>query len=312
MQVKINVRYNTASGERICLLVGGKYWEMEAVVNGLWQVEMPSSAFSKTHIFTFCVMEGDRETRREWGRHTLRLSRDADMEIRSRWIDRPEDAPFYSQAFRDVIQGRRRDPEQKPEGNLVFCIPAVGVRPEHALAIAGTKGKTLKGWDKPMVMSDALFPNWSIDLEAKDVFEYKFLIVDRKTKAPVAWEEGPNHLFAEIPPKGMQLVLASEAPVIRQTPWRGAGTAIPVFSLRTEDSFGVGDFHDLKKMADWVASTGQNIIQLLPINDTTMTGTWTDSYPYNANSSFALHPQFLYLPALGIKVPFLPFRPCPM
>ena len=80
-----------------------------------------------------------------------------------------------------------------------------------------------------------------------------------------------------------------------------AGTAIPVFSLRTKDSFGVGEFHDLKLMADWAAATGQHIIQLLPINDTTMTRTWQDSYPYNANSSFALHPQFLHLPALGIK-----------
>ncbi len=80
-----------------------------------------------------------------------------------------------------------------------------------------------------------------------------------------------------------------------------AGTAIPVFSIRTEDSFGVGDFHDLKKMADWAAATGQHVLQLLPINDTTMTRTWMDSYPYNANSSFALHPQFLYLPALGVK-----------
>lgn len=83
--------------------------------------------------------------------------------------------------------------------------------------------------------------------------------------------------------------------------YRGAGTAIPVFSLRTEDDFGVGEFLDLKKMADWAAATGQSVIQLLPINDTTMTGTWMDSYPYNANSSFALHPQFLNLPAAGVR-----------
>lgn len=83
--------------------------------------------------------------------------------------------------------------------------------------------------------------------------------------------------------------------------YRGVGTAIPVFSLRTEDGFGVGEFLDLKKMADWAAITGQGVIQLLPINDTTMTNTWMDSYPYNANSSFALHPQFLNLPAAGVK-----------
>ncbi len=84
--------------------------------------------------------------------------------------------------------------------------------------------------------------------------------------------------------------------------WRGAGVAVPVFSLRSEESFGVGEFHDLMKLVDWAAATGQKLIQLLPINDTTMTGTWQDSYPYNANTTFALHPQFVHLPSAGVRV----------
>ncbi len=83
--------------------------------------------------------------------------------------------------------------------------------------------------------------------------------------------------------------------------WKCAGTAVPVFSLRTEDSFGTGDFHDLEKLVDWVAATGQRVIQLLPVNDTTMTGTWMDSYPYSANSIYALHPQYIYLPDMGVR-----------
>ena len=82
--------------------------------------------------------------------------------------------------------------------------------------------------------------------------------------------------------------------------WKAAGTAIPVFSLRSESGFGIGEFHDLKLLVDWAALTGQKIIQLLPVNDTTMTGTWEDSYPYNACSSFALHPQFIHLPDVGV------------
>ena len=82
--------------------------------------------------------------------------------------------------------------------------------------------------------------------------------------------------------------------------WRAAGTAVPVFSLRSEQGFGIGEFNDLKALVDWAAATGQKVIQLLPVNDTTMTGTWEDSYPYNANSSFALHPQFVHLPAAGV------------
>ena len=82
--------------------------------------------------------------------------------------------------------------------------------------------------------------------------------------------------------------------------WKAAGTAVPVFSLRSEKSFGVGEFNDLKLLVDWAAATAQKVIQLLPVNDTTMTGTWEDSYPYNANSSFALHPQFMHLPDAGV------------
>lgn len=82
--------------------------------------------------------------------------------------------------------------------------------------------------------------------------------------------------------------------------FRAAGVAIPVFSLRSVDDFGTGEFYDLKKMVDWAVKTGQKLIQLLPVNDTTMTGKWTDSYPYNANSTFALHPQFINLEAVGI------------
>ena len=84
-------------------------------------------------------------------------------------------------------------------------------------------------------------------------------------------------------------------------PWKGAGTVIPVFSLRSDGSFGVGDFGDLKQMIDWCAKTDQRVLQILPINDTNMTGTWQDSYPYNSISIYALHPQYTdlrQLPAL--------------
>ena len=57
-------------------------------------------------------------------------------------------------------------------------------------------------------------------------------------------------------------------------------------------------------MVDWVSATRQRVLQVLPINDTTNTRTWTDSYPYSCISIFALHPQyadFTSLPALADK-----------
>ena len=81
--------------------------------------------------------------------------------------------------------------------------------------------------------------------------------------------------------------------------WKGAGTSIPFFSLRSENDFGIGEFTDLKLLVDWAAVTGQSVIQTLPVNDTTLTGTWRDSYPYSANSSFALNPIYINLGLVG-------------
>ena len=78
-------------------------------------------------------------------------------------------------------------------------------------------------------------------------------------------------------------------------PKRIAGIAVPVFSLRTKGSQGVGDFGDLKTLIDWADAMGLRAIQILPINDTTNDGTYRDSYPYNCISSFALHPMYLDL-----------------
>ena len=116
----------------------------------------------------------------------------------------------------------------------------------------------------------------------------------------MAWEGRDNrHIDLNPSSPDESIIDAGQRLVNPLTPWRGAGVAIPVFSLRSEEDFGVGDFMDLKKMIDWAVQTRQNFVQLLPINDTTMTGTWTDSYPYNANSTFALHPMYLRLSAMG-------------
>ncbi|MBC7902812.1 MAG: 4-alpha-glucanotransferase, partial [Gemmatimonadaceae bacterium] len=83
--------------------------------------------------------------------------------------------------------------------------------------------------------------------------------------------------------------------------WRGAGVAVPVFSLRSKDSFGTGEFTDLKLLADWAAKAGMKVIQILPVNDTMATNTWADSYPYAAISAFALHPLYINLEEVAGK-----------
>ncbi|MCQ2322381.1 MAG: 4-alpha-glucanotransferase [Bacteroidales bacterium] len=79
-----------------------------------------------------------------------------------------------------------------------------------------------------------------------------------------------------------------------------AGVSVPVFSLRSDDSFGIGEFNDLKKLADWCVMSGLKLIQILPVNDTTTDGGWNDSYPYKSMSTKTLHPIYLNLEKVGI------------
>ncbi|KAL6225879.1 hypothetical protein ACLB2K_004728 [Fragaria x ananassa] len=91
--------------------------------------------------------------------------------------------------------------------------------------------------------------------------------------------------------------------MLRELPWRGAGVAIPMFSVRSETDLGVGEFLDLKLLADWAAESGFHLVQLLPINDTSVYGMWWDSYPYSSLSVSALHPLYLRVQALSENIP---------
>ena len=108
--------------------------------------------------------------------------------------------------------------------------------------------------------------------------------------------------WIDCPIPGCPFIMEHQAARFDQPGFRGAGTAIPVFSLRTADDFGIGEFRDLRPLVDWAAATGQCIIQLLPVNDTTRKGGWQDSYPYSPISTFALHPLYMRLQEIGVPV----------
>ena len=158
----------------------------------------------------------------------------------------------------------------------------------------------LRSAGKSWPMSYVPDGKWSVELPAEEFFdgeaerEYFYEVVCDGLSTRHEWR---LHSLKAAEKREEILDSWSDSPG-----WKGAGTAIPVFALRSEDDFGVGEFLDLKKMVDWAVLTGQTFLQLLPVNDTTMFGTLDDSYPYNANSTFALHPQFINLPAAGVPV----------
>jgi 4-alpha-glucanotransferase len=163
----------------------------------------------------------------------------------------------------------------------------------------------LGNWDvsKSLKMTEHNYNEWMINLDASQIedskLEFKFICVNEDKNVGVEWETSANReIELETINDGEVMVYEQPIAYFEFPRPRCAGTLVPVFSLRSKNSFGVGDFGDLMKMIDWVAATRQRVLKVLPINDTTITHTWTDSYPYSCISIFALHPQYVNLNAL--------------
>jgi 4-alpha-glucanotransferase len=134
--------------------------------------------------------------------------------------------------------------------------------------------------------------------------EYKYGLHQTATRQLLSLERGENRILEPRVIGECQHTLVSDEGYRRPAADlpRAAGVSIPVFSLRSADSLGVGEFADLKPFADWVADAGLRLIQILPINDTTAHHDWTDSYPYSAISVFALHPLYLRIEDLSVSL----------
>lgn len=306
MTLKLRLQYNTCYGEELYVVLDGdreKAYAMHYAGDGLWEVAVKVATTDLAYRYE--VRREGCVVRREWGaKHRLSLDKKCgDVRVEDRWSDMPSDRSFRSSMFVDGIFARTKAKRTQAITPDTLTIRAeIGiVRPNESVVLVGD-GKALGNWDvkKGVKLADGDAPIWSARIKApKAPFAYKFVIIDDATGDVRAWQSGDNYYSSVSVAEGEAVVINLLRPHFDIAPWRGAGVAIPVFSLRSTESFGVGEFHDLRLMVDWAAATGQSIIQILPINDTTMTRTWQDSYPYNANSTFALHPQFLHLPAVG-------------
>ena len=308
MKVQFNVEYQTSFGEDLVLNIlpaeqDGKLTQhkMTTLDGCHWFVEITKNPKPGTFIdYYYSLRRGDDELRHEWLVEPHRLEfaaqKGARYTVYDHWIDIPEDAYMYSSALTDCIMANQRElsTTTEYERTVRLKVRAPQIRIGEQLAIVGACD-ALGNWDvnKALPMFEHEYHEWVVSLDAAQLpqtFEFKFAMLG--IEQPV-WEEGANRTISlvDIAP-GEVLVYELPQVYLPLYPWKGAGTVIPIFSLRSEGSFGVGDFGDLKKMVDWVDKTNQRILQVLPINDTNMTGCWQDSYPYNAISIYALHPQY--------------------
>ena len=308
MRIAFNLEYQTTFGEELALniLTDGKteQHKMTTLDGYHWLCELSKAVKTKTHIdYFYSVMRGDEQARCEWLTEPHRLefvaTKGARYTVYDHWIDIPEDSYLYSSAFTECVAARERHmSEETAYGKTVrLKVRAPQLRWNERLAVIGG-GEALGDWEAKRALNMAEHENneWVITLDADklpETIEFKFVSLDEEIDVTPLWENGMNRTV-KIPKleEGEVVVYELSQAFFPVYPWKGAGTVIPIFSLRSEGSFGVGDFGDLQKMIDWCAKTRQRVLQVLPINDTNMTFTWQDSYPYNSISIYALHPQY--------------------
>ena len=306
MKLIFNLEYQTIFGEQLVLNFvdetgkaephtmdtrDGKHWTYEyskVIKTG------------KCLDYYYSVQRGDEVIRHEWLVQPHRLELIAGEGSRytmyDHWIDIPQDSYLYSSAITECVIGREHQMSAPAETQRTvrLKVRAPQLRNGERLAIVGAP-YILGIWDskKAVPMVEHAYHEWVVSLDADRLgidVEFKFVVLNNED---VIWESANNRTLS-LPAlkKGEVYVYELNQARFSIPEWKGAGTVVPVFSLRTEGSFGVGDFGDLKMMIDWCAKTQQRVLQILPINDTTITHTWQDSYPYNSISIYALHPQY--------------------
>ena len=308
MRINFHLEYQTTFGEELVLnILKDDTTEQHKMgtLDGLhWSTELSKPVKTSTHIdYYYSVMRGDQQERTEWLTEPHRLEFAAQKGVHytvyDHWIDIPEDAYLYSSAFTECVAARKLDmsPQTTFGKTVRLKVRAPQLRNNERLAIIGG-GEALGNWEalRAIDMTEHESNEWVISLDADTLpqtFEFKFVALDEEVDVTPLWENGMNRTVA-LPPmeQGEVVVYELSQAYFPVYPWKGAGTVIPIFSLRSEGSFGVGDFGDLKMMIDWCAKTRQRVLQVLPINDTNITKTWQDSYPYNSISIYALHPQY--------------------
>lgn len=313
MTVQFNIEYKAMFGEQIVVNIQTEEGELKLPLETTdgerwacdWCVESPEESYT----YYYSVEREGRAVKTEWLmiKHQLEVNakKAAVYTLYDHWKAMPEDAFLYSSAFTDCINHQVPQVMKPETGSKIvrLIVRAPQLRDGERLGVLGAD-KALGAWDvqKILPMTQHTYNEWVADIDATHLegshLEFKF-VAFRNAKNELLWENSMNRTVDLPEMKAGELVSYElDQAFFALYNRKLAGTQVPVFSLRTRKSAGIGDFGDLKTMIDFVASTGQKVLQLLPINDTTITHTWTDSYPYSCISVFAIHPQYADLHAL--------------
>ncbi len=296
-QLRVELTFTKRSGATFSRLV-----QLSTADGICWQGDyFVAETDVETFSYTYQVCEGETVTRREWNAEPRLFSASAGRSFvfYDYWRDIPELAHLYSSACGSVRPASVQSLVYF-EHTLLFRVQAPQLAEGEALALVGNQ-PPLGEWrpERALRLMRTGRHEWSISLTSQGLYlpiEYKYVRVREKSGELLEWESGENRRSPSQMPEGSAVVTIFDSQArLAARPWRLAGVVVPMFSLRSEGSQGVGDFGDLRSMVDWAHQVGMRAVQLLPINDTTQSHTWFDSYPYNCVSVFALHPLYIDL-----------------
>lgn len=307
-KITLQIDYRIQEGQRLlaCWTDDGEHWDtgpMTLVENGeTWRLTFGTKNAHGLLRYWYAVEDmhdGIIVRREEVGTREVRLQGKSRLLLADSWTSGPAlPTEARSAAFEECIY--RFDKAESLTAGYRLRLIALPAPEGWHWCVSGASD-SLGQWrneDMRRLVRTGTY-EWSVAIRAADFLrgtEYKYLLRNDADPQQLCWEEGENRrLLPTRVENGQTVMLTDTRPRIALQKWRGAGVVIPVFSLRSRDSHGVGDFGDLARFVEWAAGVGMKAVQLLPVNDTTATFSWHDSYPYSGISVFALHPLYLDL-----------------
>jgi 4-alpha-glucanotransferase len=313
MKLYFNVGYSVKAGEKLQLTVTeegavSKTHPMFYTQNDLWKCEI--DYFSKSISYRYQLIgEKGNILREEFVHHTLNFPHNyKEFVIFDKWNNKnfPENYLNNKILYHKLTAFKPERISVLKKHTHLFRLEAPVYNPNWKIVLFGST-PSLGSWQYENVLhlSQTQVGIWevSVEIPENELIQYKYGLYDIEKQKIIDIETGENRFALPNQSKdALQIVSDHYFKFKLYQMYHDAGVAIPVFSLRTQDGFGVGEFSDLKKLADWAKETHLGIIQILPINDTTANYSWTDSYPYAAVSVYALHPQYISLENLDFRL----------
>lgn len=311
--LRFKINYHTSDLQVVAVRIRkgnddeGQIFVMSSDNNNEWQgeFEIPLSP-QEAYIYDYIVMEGNRDIVAEehvFPPRALQLNSTTGLNtFYDIWRYDIRQTAYSSSALAKCIfpfiqsHDKRRPPR---DGDLTFKVFALTPRSKPFNIILTGESENLGKWDidKGVVMTR--IDNYLYEVQVKNInvgTQYKYVV---KSGNNIVWENGDNRITGIGNADGISTINDGWLRIPLFTDWHGAGIVVPLFSLHSKNSDGIGDFADLKKLVRWASGVGMSCVQLLPINDTTTFGSWGDSYPYNIVSAFALNPIYINLKEAG-------------